>query len=222
MININEVYEIVQNMAQKAQHGSISVSEFNKYANMASMDLFNEKIGPVRDYYQLGKAMAKTSPSMNKVVDQSLRPFLVYDLPVLVTAGLANIPTDCEFIDNIMFDNVDLKWIPKSKIGSYLNSTIDNPTEEYPVYIDSKDGIQVYPNTIELVDLTYYKTPVTVEWKYTLVANKPVFTSTGSVNFEWYPTQKLQLVTRILGYIGISIRDTELTQYAEQQENTIA
>lgn len=222
MISINEIYEIVQNLAQKAQHGAITVTEFDKYANMASMDLFNEKLGSVRDLYKLGKAMSKTGSGMNKEIDQSLRPFLVEDLPIAVANNKGTLPTNCEYVDLVSFNSKALKWIPKNKVPSYLNNTIDFPTVDYPVYTDLSTEIEVYPSGMNPVLMTYYKTPQTVNWGYTLDSGRPVYNPLTSIDFEWYPTQKLYLITRILGYIGITIRDTELVQYAEQQENTIA
>jgi len=221
MIEINEVFENVQSLAQKAKHGTIRVADFIKYANLASMDLFNEKLGPERDYYKLGKAIPKTGPGMNKMVDQALKPYLVDSVPIALVGNIGTLPTNCEYVDDISTASDSLKWVPNNKIKSYLNSSIDVPTMEYPIYTDLNGQVKVYP-TMTTIYLTYYKTPETVDWKYTLVNNRPVYNPTGSVNFSWHPTQKLELITRILGYVGITIRDTELINYSEQQENTIA
>ena len=174
MISINEIYETVQNLAQKAQHGAITVTEFNKYANMASIDLFNEKLGSPRDYYKLQKAISKTSSSMNKEIDQSLRPFLKRDVPITITSNKGTIPTDNEYVDVITYNTKSVKWVPNNKISSYLNSTIDVPTVLYPIYTDLETQIEVYPSMIATVLMTYYGTPKTVKWNYTIVSGRPV------------------------------------------------
>lgn len=222
MILNNEVYENVQSLAQKAKHGSIRVADYNRYANLASMDLFNERIGSVRDLYKLGKAMDKTTPGMNKEVDQAIRPFLVAGLSIPVTANKATLPSDCECIDSVMFGNKAIKWVPYNKISSYLNSTIDIPTVDYPIFTELSTELLVYPSAMSPVLLTYYRTPATVVWNYTLVDNRPVYNATGTVNFEFFPTEKLQLIMRILNYIGITIRDSELLQYGITETNIVS
>jgi hypothetical protein len=220
MISTNDIYKEVQNLAQKAKFGTVSPQQFNQYGSLASKDLFNERLGSIKDYYRLGKAMAKTSSGMNKDIDQSLRPFLVPDVNAGVSSGVVTLPGDCEFIDSILYGTVPVKWVPKNKEGNYLNSTIDFPTVEYPIYIDLPTQVRVYPTTITSVKLSYYKTPSDIVWNYTLVSGRPVYNSVGTVNFEWMPSDKTALIMRILGYIGISIRETELINYSVQEENT--
>lgn len=222
MISTNEVYIDCQALAQKSGHGTIPPSDFNQYATLASMDLFNERLGSARDYYKLGKGMPKTTSGMTKLIDESLRPFLVADQSVTVTAGVAPVPSNCEFIDSVMYQTVEVKWIPKNKEGNYINSSIDAPTVDYPVYIDLATDLKVLPASITPILLTFYKTPASIVWNYNLVSGRPVYNATGTVDFEWNPTEKLQLIMRILGYMGISIRDTELLQYSANEENTIA
>lgn len=222
MILTNEIYQEVQNLAQKAQHGVITPQEFNEYASLASLDLFNERLGSSRDYYKLGKAMPKTSSGMNKDIDQSLRPFLVPDYSIAVSSGLANLPPDCEYIDSILYINTPVKWVPKDKEGDYINSTIDVPDSSYPIYIDLSTQVKILPSGLTPIKLSYYKTPASIVWNYTLVSGRPVYSPTGTVNFEWYASDKTALIMRILGYIGISIRETELVNYSAQEENTQA
>lgn len=222
MVGIKETFDTVQNIAQKQQYGAISIPEFNEYANMANIDLFNERLGSIRDYYRLGKAMAKTGTGMNKEIDLLLSPFYTPNISVAVVGGLASVPTDCEYVESITYLSRDVKWIPNNKRASYADSTIDTPTAEWPVYSDLNNQIRILPTNISPVVINYYKTPLTVKYNYTLVSNRPVYSPTGSVDFQWKPTQRIDLIMRICGYIGIAIRDTELIQYSEQQENTIA
>lgn len=222
MINIDEIYENTVSMAQKAKHGAIRVVDFNRYANLANTDLFNERIGTVRDYYKLGKAIPTVTPSMTKQVEHLLRPFFVPNYVTPVVAGMADLPVGLEFVDSISYDGVAVKWVPKNKEDNYLNSSIDFPTEEYPIYIDEANDVRIHPSSITQVEVSYYKSPVVVKWNYTLVNGRPVYSASGSVNFEWDSSQKLELITRILGYIGITIKDMNLIQYAGNEENTIA
>lgn len=231
MISTREIFDIVQTLAQKQKHGTITISEFEKFANMASGDLFNERIGSIRDLYKLGKGIPKVAPGMNKQVDEALSPFFVKDAPVALVAGVGTV-TGSELIDTVTLNGVPVKWVPHFKVGSYLRSTIDFPTVDYPIYEDndvvvndvSISGLAVYPKTATQVLVSYYRFPRAIKYNYTVdpVKRRPVFNPTGTIDFEWRPTEKLQLVFRICKYIGLSIRDNELMQVAEQEKINIA
>lgn len=205
-------------MCQKQKHSIVSPSEFTKFARLANWDEYKKYTPDESKYYQLGKGMPKLSHGMNKIIDRSLLPFLITDFDITGTAGLFALPEDVEFIDTVIVGSKQADWKPKNLIQSYLDSTIDVPTVDYPIYTDTEDGLQVYPTSSTAMKLTYLKAPVEVNWGYTLVSGRPVYDVATSVNFEWSEGHKISLVAKICGYIGLSIRDGELKQMAMVEE----
>ena len=214
MININDLHDTVHRIAAKQQHGTISPTDFNKYANLSNLDVFNTYLGKIKDYYQTGKAVPKIGVGMNKDLDKALLPFFVPDSPVTAIVGKAVVPANSQFISSVVSGGKSVKWVPFNKRESYLNSSIDVPTADYPIYVDLSTEIEVYPTSLTAIKISYYKTPTTVNWGYSLASGKPVYSPSASTNFEWNETQKIELLMRILSYVGISIREGELTQYA--------
>lgn len=53
-------------------------------------------------------------------------------------------------------------------------------------------------------------------------ANRVVFDSTLTIDFEFQASDKLKLLSRILSKMGLSVRDSELLRYADQEEQTVS
>lgn len=218
MILTNDIKEIVFALANKQGHGTISPDEFSKYAQMANLDEYQEYTSGIETYYQMGKAMAKVAPGMNKIMNQKLLPFLVTEETMTKTGDVFLVPAGAEFIDYVLAGTKQAKWVPGHMLSRYLESTIDEPSTSYPIYADTATGIQIYPSTVTVGKLTYLKAPATVVWGYTLNGRLPVYSAGSTVNFEWGQGHKMSLITKILSYIGIGIRDGDLRNMAMTEE----
>ncbi len=95
------------------------------------------------------------------------------------------------------------------------------------------DGFfDVYPTDINNITLTYIKEPLQPWWNYTLSGSTPVFAETGgttanpnagvtpgdSTDFEVQDFE--DLVWRICKYMGIEIREADLYNLSNQEQNT--
>lgn len=114
-----------------------------------------------------------------------------------------------------------------NKLSLLLNSNLTNPTIEFPVYALQGTELTFYPATISnkgQVEATYFRYPKVPKWTYITLANgEPVFDQSQNdyQDFELPIEDEYKLVTRILQYCGISIREAEVTQFSmakEQQE----
>jgi hypothetical protein len=114
-----------------------------------------------------------------------------------------------------------------SKLSLLLNSNLTQPTIEFPVYALQGEELTFYPTTISnkgQVLATYFRYPKVPKWTYITLANgEPVFDQSQNdyQDFELPPEDEYKLITRILQYCGISIREAEVTQFSmakEQQE----
>lgn len=217
MININDVHQLVYNLAAKQQAAFPSPQNFNDYANLANMDLFN--------YYndEKDKMLLRVKSGMSLFVPPVLAPFVLFNQSLSRTGNVLTQPADYIY-DLALTSNpvsgtpVDFHKADYDKLSAYLNSTIDAPTNSAPIYVELADTFVVYPAAVPVVTLTYLKQPVTVKWGYTLVGGRPVYNPAGSTNFEFLSTEIYRLSVRILRYMGISIKDDILAQEAAQME----
>jgi hypothetical protein len=120
---------------------------------------------------------------------------------------------------------VQAEKVINNKLSLLLNSNLTKPTKEFPIYALQGTELTFYPTTISnkgQVQATYFRYPKVPKWTYITLANgEPVFDQSQSdyQDFELPPEDEYKLVTKILEYAGISIRENEVTQFGmvEQQ-----
>jgi hypothetical protein len=116
------------------------------------------------------------------------------------------------------------------KITMLNTSLLTAPSNMYPAYTMSNNILTLYPNTIKgygATNIVYFRYPKDPKWTYITLANgEPVFDQTqlDYQDFELPLEDEYKLAVKILQYCGMSIRETELTQFGmvqEQQQGTI-
>lgn len=121
--------------------------------------------------------------------------------------------------------NVQAEKVINNKLTLLVNSNLTKPTKEFPVYALQGNELTFYPTTISSkgqVEATYFRYPKVPKWTYITLANgEPIFDQSQPdyQDFELPPEDEYKLVTKILEYCGISIREIEVTQFGmtEQQ-----
>lgn len=110
------------------------------------------------------------------------------------------------------------------KITTLNASSLTTPTEFYPSYTLEGQNIKLYPNTINSkgkIEAVYFRYPKAPKWTYiSLVNGEPAFdqSQTDYQDFEIPTEENYKLVTKILEYCGISIREMEVTQFGMSQQ----
>lgn len=119
---------------------------------------------------------------------------------------------------------VQAEKVINNKLDLLVKSNLTAPTKEFPVYGLQGSTLTFYPATISnkgQVESTYFRYPKVPKWTYiTLLNGEPIFDQSQSdyQDFELPPEEEYKLVTKILQYCGISIRETEVAQFAIAQE----
>lgn len=215
MISIDEIRNLAYSVAAKQRAAYPSIDDFNRYCNLASIDRFNYWNDIRR------KALLKVRTGVDIAVPAVLNPFLTVDQVLTFTSGTATLDVADVLSVSKGANKSNVKLVDYDKRNNVLNSSIDGPTEAEPVVMRIGTGLLVYPNTITELFVTSLKYPATVKWNYTLgTNNRPVYNSTGTVDFEWGLSEKIPLLMAIVKYMGISITDSALVQIAEQQLQT--
>lgn len=110
------------------------------------------------------------------------------------------------------------------KITMLNASALTSPSEFYPSYTLEGETIKLFPTTINAkgkVEAVYFRFPKTPKWTYiNLISGEPAFdqSQTDYQDFELPLSDEYVLVTKILEYCGISIREMEVTQFGIAQE----
>jgi hypothetical protein len=119
---------------------------------------------------------------------------------------------------------VQAEKVINNKLSLLVNSNLTKPTVEFPVYALQSTELTFYPVTISnkgQVEATYFRYPKVPKWTYITLANgEPVFDQSQPdyQDFELPAEDEYKLVTKILEYCGMSIRETEVTQFGMAQQ----
>ena len=122
---------------------------------------------------------------------------------------------------------VQTEKVNNAKIMLLNNSNLTAPTIQFPAYTFQGEVITMYPSSIQKkgqVECIYFRFPEPPKWTYiTLTNGEPVFDQSQAdyQDFELRFEDEYKLVSRILQYCGISIRESEVVQFSmakEQQE----
>ena len=115
---------------------------------------------------------------------------------------------------------VEIEEVNHNEYRNMQLSPLTKPTSSRPVYVNRNNGLNIYPNTISSVDISYIKKPAKAEWAYVVVNDKALYNDNISVDFELHASEESELVYKILMLSGIAIKKPELTQVAAQVEGS--
>ena len=238
---INSVRNTVLSIINKNNYGYISPSDFNLFAKQAQLDIFDEYF--IRYNEQIneenmrlsGTGYADIKLSYEEVIDTfSVTATLtqssgnVYFLPSASTTG-----SDYYLINNInCFSNGiyqgEAEKVSNTKINLLTNSMLAAPSSTFPAYTQQGSVITIYPSSYDGandVQAIYIRYPVDPKWTYvTLYNGEPLFDQTQNdfQDFELPKDDENNLVAKILQYAGVSIREADVFQFGqaeEQQQN---
>lgn len=126
---------------------------------------------------------------------------------------------------------VEADKVNEAKIFMLNRSNLTSPSDIFPSYVMNnqvfglnQSVVTMYPasiNTYGQVVCTYFRYPKDPKWTYiTLFNGEPSFDQSQPdyQDFELSVEHEYKLITKILQYCGISIREIEVAQYAIGQE----
>lgn len=245
---INSVRNTVLSILNKNNYGYISPSDFNLYAKQAQMEVFEEYFSEYNKITNMENARTSGSDyaDLKKPIAEAMEVFI--QTSVLAQVGIASnrfyLPSvittgyDYFMINKILCYDASLPErvykgeadkMTHSKITLLINSNLTPPTEKYPVYTQEGNILTVYPNTINLpneVDAVYFRYPKDPKWTYVNLFNgEPTFDQSQSdyQDFEVPIEDEYKIVSKILQYAGMSIREVMAVQFggAEEQKQSV-
>lgn len=246
---INSVRNTVLAILNKNNYGYISPSDFNLFAKQAQLEIFEEYFSGYNDL--INKENARVSGTdyadQKKALEEAIETFVVtstltqvasatnrFFLPSVTTTGF-----DYFMINKVLcYDGsgvtrvfkAEAEKVTHGKITLLVNSNLTAPTENFPAYTQEGNILTVYPASFNLaneIDANYIRYPKDPKWTFTTLTNgEPVFNQSpglGYQDFELPIEDEIKLVSKILQYAGMSIREIEAVQFggAEEQKQSV-
>ena len=231
--SISLVHDTLQDLANKDQQGFVSEAEFNNFAQIAQLNIFNSLFdrlsragfNPTRDKSKLKRIQEDLSAfSTKKEIEKSNE---VFDLGALVgnaTADPMSRIISITTAGSIILDQSTKKPIEicydEEKIERILISNLSAPTEDFPIALIS-ENIQVFPTSINLIEVRYYKYPESRNSDGIRTAGPPLYSSSSvSRDFELPEHYTSDLIYEIARLVGINLRDNSILTYSSQEMAT--
>lgn len=228
---INEVRNTVMYVLNKDNNGYITPEAFNSYARQAQIEILEQH------FYDYNNAMVRMNNRMAgtgygdtpKHIKECIDKLTVYEEPLTYNVDSFKLPTIANGnttewfrLLNVNYNYLtDIERAEPNQIMNLNNSMLMAPSTDFPVYVHEADRINVYPNTITAdVLCSYVRFPYDPKWTYTTVNGDPIFNQGASdyQDFELSISDMPKLVTKILKYCGVDIREQQVVQYVMSEE----
>lgn len=215
--SINTTYEFVQDLLNKNQNGYLGPEEFNRLINQAQYQRFNYLYGMPEQFAAPNFPVPKVAYARTQGIAEALSPF-IERVTATFASGSYTLPAGLVHGVALRVGNKKVQRVELDRIASYLDSTINAPSADYPIYCQVDNTYKIYPSTITTAEFEYLRLPNQAVWGYTIVSGVPVYNSGTSTDLEWSTTEINNIVNILLSYFGISTRDSQMIQYAETQK----
>lgn len=230
--SVNVVYNTLKDLVNKDQQGFVTVDEFNRFAEVAQLRIFNRLFDSLKDGSRLERAGfgQGRDKSKFKQINEDLAVFAKTDKDVSKTDGVFKRPSDFSRLISVSTKGGSLLGrttrtpiqvcYDEEKIERILSSTLNAPTTSYPVALVSGD-IEVFPESISKIQIRYYKIPQSFEPDGSRSSDPPTFNITDSSahrDFELPEHYTMDLVMEIASLIGLNLREPEVSTYAQTEQ----
>ena len=241
-INVNTVYQTVLLILNKEQRGYITPDEFNKTATQVQLDIFEQYFDDLNQQLRVPQADIDYSDrQMN--VDEKISTFKAigtcnyssgkFNLPIVDdisgrTIVYNDAPDQNQYafykIGTITYEPisknpVELQRLQRNDFYNIQQSPLTKSTTSFPTYLYEGNKLIVKPDNIQSnIKASFLRKPLNVVWAYSTGGfGQYVYSSGPSIDFEILASEQVEVITRILRYSGIIIRDPQIVQAAASE-----
>jgi hypothetical protein len=224
---IDNVRKLVHDFLEKDNRGWIQPERYNRYAYLSQIEIFESYFYEYNRWLNLqNKRMSNTGYSdIPKNLRMKLDRFQKEE-PMTYAVDRFTPPVDTYRVIEVYSGDTRVDETTRRRANLLNKSNLTAPSAEYPIYYTLEDDFIILPLTIITgVEVNYIRVPATPKWTYQVIANNPVFdpSNPSYQDFEIHESDIYKLVVKILSYCGVSVREQDVVQYAEgqQQKQTI-
>jgi hypothetical protein len=241
-INVDTVYKTVLLILNKEQRGYMTPDEFNKVATQVQLDVFEKYLDDLNQQLRVPQSDYDYSDRQMSI-DEKISPFKTsgecvfgaskFSLPALDDAGNEVVYSGIEPTGSqVAFYNLgtvlytpsvgfptEIQRLARNEFYNIQKSPLTASTEKFPTYLYEGGKITISPSTIKSsVSVSFLRKPRNIVWAFTLGSvGQYLYASTSSQNFELNPSEQVNVISRILFYSGVIIRDPQVIQVAAQE-----
>lgn len=243
--NVDRFRSFVLFIIKKSQAGgNPRPSDFNIVLERAFMQEIMKRYGNPHDYVP-GQPIPRMAWQINQKITDDLR-FLLEERTFILVDGVLTLPDGTTVLDingsiapeylhfsslgynhilpdddgNLVQREVDIRPLKDAEFRTATASHLAPPTTRFPICKFTSTSIKVRPKTLQKVELSYLKVPTTPIWAFTTVSNRPVYDAANSVDIDAPADMINDIAMSLLDFLGISIRESSIVQYAKSWKQT--
>jgi hypothetical protein len=225
-VDVNTVYRTVLLIINKEQRGYLTPDEFNRTAAQVQLEIFNEYFEELNQQLRVPRNDSEYAERV-KNLEEKIAIFqedgdcIYSSTPGIFSLPIQTSPAEFYKLGTVIYKNEkEVQYVQPNELLEINLSPLTKPSQYWPIYTYKDFKIKVYPNTITSdISCTYLRKPLNPVWNFT--STPPTYQYTynpvGSQDFELHPTEQVNIITRILLYSGIIIKDPQIVQAAAQQ-----
>ena len=222
-VSVDTVYQTVLSTLNKEQRGYVTPQEFNLFAEQAQLDIFEKYFYDINQFGRLHGNSTEYSDMLD-ILEEKLSVFEAPPVNVtMANTGIGTLPTNYR-LGNVMHTTNGVARIVeklnKKDIQILQMSPLTTPNLIRPAYTrTSESTIQLYPATIIAnVTCDIISKPTPPNWNYVMVYGEALYNATGSTDFQLHQSEEIALVEKILEFAGLSTKEVQMYQIANQEE----
>ena len=219
MIFIDTVYQRVLALANKEQRGYITPLEFNLLANQAQLLIFEQYF---YDLDQVKRIESDTTSfsDMEELIKNKLTAFTT-----ISNVSNNTFPTNYR-TGKIFAGDFEAIKVEHQEFANITQSLFHGfGLTKNPIYRDSRisgNDIEVFNGAMITagVNCEIVRKPTKVEWGYDVIAERPLFNASRSVNFQLHDSEETELVYKILTLAGVTLKRIDIQQAGQGLDMT--
>jgi len=222
--------------------------EFNRVATQVQLDIFEQYFDDLNQQLRVPQSDYDYSDRQMSI-DEKLSPFKTsgacvysgskFNFPVIEAGGGTVVydgsePTGSQVafhsLGAVLYTPLtgfptEIQRLARNEFYNIQQSPLTASTKDFPTYLYEGGKLTVSPSSIQSeVSISFLRKPKNVVWGYNLGnLGQYVYSSADSQNIELNTGEQVNVITRILFYSGVIIRDPQVIQVAaseiQQNEN---
>jgi len=215
MVRVDDVYQKVLALANKEQRGYITPQDFNLFANQAQMEIFEQYFYNI-NIARKGQGNDTVYADVDDMLEEKLQIFESVDNFTVINSYYPNLP-------NYMYRVHEIETKSRNK-AEILNTKDFNacrnggpllePSSTRPI-ANIRDNVMIVVGdnnaTIDPFFIYYFRVPAKVNWTYVVINKQAMYDANPSTqDFELHPSEKNQLINKILKLAGISNQQPDI------------
>lgn len=217
-MKIDTLKRTVDIVLNKNHKGVVTPDRLNNIVEQKQYSLFSHLV----DIYRRQSVKKKTNISgMSFDEVKSTIDIFKTRAAISETSGVYKIPSDCQFYDgdSIVYNDRIVDIVQQSDFTMAQSDYLTPVTNYSPIALIINKEIEIIPDdAASTIKFYYYRKPVQPKWAYEDVDGVYLFKASQSVDIELPEIFLPRLTTEVLSDLGVHIREPQITQLMEQQQ----